>query len=237
MVETKIWDDLIQDFNVHGDEIDPGVADNILIAWPPIVKFLGEHVPKSGRVLEYGCGTGGLVKKLASLGYSVVGIDPAPKMIEVAKSHMVDIPFITGDESSIDKGEKFNAITAIMVFQFVENIEETFRKLTLHLNQGGVFVFAIFNPEFVVKCTEKNILFRLFATRDCRGKGTMDFGEGRTTDVYIREANEYDNVMKQFGFVQLLEAYPTFTQEFIEKYPTYEPVEIPEFLILAYKKV
>lgn len=236
MADTKVWDELSQYFNVHGDEIDPGAADNILIAWPPMLTLLEESVPKGGRILEYGCGTGGLVKKLSSLDYSVTGIDPAPKMIEVAKSYLKAELFV-GDADAIPTDTKFDAITAVMVFQFEPDIESALKKLASHLNPGGIVTFAVFNPEFVHKGLAMGYLFRDFENEDDTGKGTMDFGSGRTTDVYIRSASEYDAVMAANGLTKVLEEYPPFTKEFLEKYPTGGPTDVSEFLVLGYKKV
>ena len=236
MADTQVWDDLSQYFNVHGDEIDPGAADNILIAWPPMVIFLEENVTKGGSILEYGCGTGGFAKKLASLGYTVKGMDPAPKMIEVAQKHLPQIQFAVGDANAINADEKFDAITGVMVFQFESNLTETFEKLASHVNPGGCVVFAVFNPAWIVECIQKGILFNGFDNPQALGKGTMDFGQGRATDVYIRETVEYDEVMTNLGFRRLLEERPPYTVEFIEKYPTDQPTNVPEFLVLGYKK-
>ena len=233
MADTRIWDELSQHFDVH-DDINPHTADNILMAWPPILRLLEECVPQGGRVLEYGCGTGGFVKKLASLGYSVTGIDPSSKMIEVAQSYLRE-RLLVGDASAIPEGETFDAITAVLVFLFEYDIERTFKALAAHLNPGGVMMFAVLNPEFVRKCVAIKYLLRDFASADCVGKGTLDFGNGRTTDVYIRTAAEYDAAMSA-SFAKVLEEYPPFTKEFLEKYNDGRPTDVPEFLVLGYKK-
>lgn len=237
MADIKVWDELSQFFNVHDDEIDPGAADNILIAWPPIMEFIGANVPKGRRILEYGCGTGGFAKKLASLGYSVVGMDPAAQMIEVAKKNLPGIPFLVGDAYAVAEGEKFDAITAVMVFQFESDIEGIFAKLVGHLNPGGSIVFGVFNPPWVAACAKKEVLFSQFDSESRIGKGRMDFGEGRVTDVFVRESGEYDAVFSKLGFSKLLEERPPFTQEFLEKYPMALPSDVPEFLVLGYKRL
>jgi ubiquinone/menaquinone biosynthesis C-methylase UbiE len=44
-----------------------------------------EHVPKSGRLLELGCGAGNITLWLAEKGFEVYGVDIAPTAIEWAK--------------------------------------------------------------------------------------------------------------------------------------------------------
>ncbi len=55
--------------------------------------------------------------------------------------------------------------------------------------------------------------------------------------IYIRTAEEYNQLLQPLGFEPLLEEYPPFTQEFLKKYPSSDPTDVPEFLILGYKKV
>ena len=41
-------------------------------------------MPKTGRVLDFGCGSGDYLKLLLARGYTGVGIDPAPELIKIA---------------------------------------------------------------------------------------------------------------------------------------------------------
>ena len=49
------------------------------------VTLSADYFPKSGRLLELGCGAGDLSLELAALGYDVSGIDIAPTAIEWAR--------------------------------------------------------------------------------------------------------------------------------------------------------
>ena len=62
------WDKLANKFNTHkDDEIDPGAADNIVIAWPVILSEINKNFKQNNNeVLDYGCGTGGFSNKLNS---------------------------------------------------------------------------------------------------------------------------------------------------------------------------
>lgn len=56
----------------------------------PALKRLAEAGGLVGRVLDVGCGTGEHALLAASLGYDALGVDIAPKAIELAKSKTVD---------------------------------------------------------------------------------------------------------------------------------------------------
>jgi hypothetical protein len=55
--------------------------------------------------------------------------------------------------------------------------------------------------------------------------------------TYIRSADEYSKLLRKNGFELLLEKYPPFTKDFIEKYPDSGPFTSAEFMILGYRKV
>ena len=130
------WDKLSGRFDTHKNqlEIDPSAADNILIAWPSLLRGI-EGVQRSGRglkVLDFGCGTGGFCKELQRHKYDVTGIDSSAGMIEIAKRNLPSTVHIYGpfeDDISQLQEAPFNLITAVMVFQFIENVSATFRGL------------------------------------------------------------------------------------------------------------
>jgi len=121
------WDILSEFFNVRttGGKIEGGAMDNILVAWPPILKIINKNFPKplGKKALDYGCGVGEFCYKLNSLGFDVVGIDSSRKMINKTKKILPSkVETIFGNHEKL-KNYKFNLITAIQVFQFVENFE------------------------------------------------------------------------------------------------------------------
>src|SRR5437879_11271567 len=48
------------------------------------VRFVEEHCPRPGRLIDLGCGTGRLLLSLARRGFSVLGVDLSPEMLTVA---------------------------------------------------------------------------------------------------------------------------------------------------------
>lgn len=231
------WDKLALKFNAHreAEEIDPGAADNMLIAWPVILDVISHHFTKSDgakTALDYGCGTGGFAQKLGSLGFKATGADSSNGMLETAKQMLRDVDFVATDK--IPPEVRYDLVTGIMVFQFIENIKEKLKELVGRLKPGGLFVFAIFNPKFVTSCLESKVIFSNFDSVEAPKLGTMNFGEGVSVPVYVREAQEYDAMLSELGMRKVMEANPPFTEEYLRRYPFSIPANEPEFLILAY---
>ena len=240
-MQPNLWDILGQKtFNteLREGEIDPRAADNILLAWPPILELMTKNYlqTKGIKVLNFGCGAGGFCQKLNSLGFKVAGIDPSIGMIESAKLHTSQsIQYILGDQHKLPQGETFSVITSIMTFPFIENVSETFGALSTALKPTGLLCFAVFNPDWVRDCLKSNISFSSFDSIENPKKGLKIFGELQTP-VYIRNAQEYSEIAKNVGLSKILEAYPPFTPEFISKYPDNRPKHLSEYIILGFQK-
>lgn len=242
-LNQNVWDILGKSsFNTHinEDEIDPRAADNILIAWPPILELIQSEFKssKNVKVLDYGCGTGGFCNKLNKLGYKVVGIDTSEEMINTAqKNSPKEIQFIKSDHSIIQSLNKFNIVTTIMTLQFIENINSVFETLSDSLVKEGILLVVDFNKEHVRECLKANISFANFDSNENPKKGWKTFGEIKTP-VFIRDTEEYEIIANKNGLKKILEVYPPFTKEFIDKYPQDKrPKNVSEYLILGYKKL
>src|SRR3954470_8823603 len=96
------WDALSDYFDTTkaAGEVPGGSADNMLIAWPVIVRFIATHAPtlRGKRVLDYGCGVGSFAQRLYERGAQVTGIDPSPAMIAKERAAFgTGIDFLVGD--------------------------------------------------------------------------------------------------------------------------------------------
>ncbi len=237
------WDALSQYFDTHKHtaEINPGAADNILIAWPSVLSGIAQVQQDSAifTALDYGCGGGSFAAELQRRGYLVVGCDSSQGMIAMAKKNLGDaIPFYVCDAAEVSKLKEspFDLITAIMVFQFVEDIETCIRHLDVVLKSGGVLAFAIFNPDYVEPNHGDGKLFRFFKAPDQPTKGFMVPTDDTKIQVFIRTEEEYDNIFRPLGYHRIYVDKPSFTREFLEKYPTDADTTMPEYLVLVYKK-
>lgn len=104
------------------------------------------------RILDLGCGTGSVALRLARLGHTVTGLDPAPGMLDVArqKDRAGTVRWIAGDARDFDLGETFDLIIMTgHVFQVFLDDAETLAVLSSarsHLAEGGRLVFESRNP-------------------------------------------------------------------------------------------
>ena len=103
-------------------------------------------------VLDITCGTGSQVFFLLNRGYDVTGSDVSPDLLKIARQKALffkgmDVKFIDGDMRTIRAGS-FDAV--ISIFNAVGHLTKDDFEIALgnvaeNLNEGGVFVFDIFN--------------------------------------------------------------------------------------------
>jgi len=234
------WDSLSLKYGTVKNDSDITLdnADNILIAWPVILDFLKQYGRKNARLLEYGCGTGSFAYKLHNLAYDVTGVDSSDEMIKTAKSAFgKEIHFLKGDTSNLSQfeKEKFSIVTSIMTFQFVEDIEKVFHNITKVLQSEGIFVFAVFNPEFIKECLRTKTFFENFDSFEKPQTGIFNLN-GNKIPVFIRTVQEYNEILKNLNFEPIIESYPPFTEEFLRKYPISNLINESEYMTLGYKK-
>jgi SAM-dependent methyltransferase len=239
MIKENPWDKLSHNFNSHKKDTDipKNVADNILIAWPPVIGLIEHHfgtrLSKKDKLkaLDYGCGTGGFAQKLASLGFAVTGIDHSPKMIEVARSQgFKNITFKC--DTADDLSGNYDLITGIMVFQFIDKIDEVIKRIVSRISPGGLLIFAVFNPVFIAANVRAGKISG-FDKDTGLGDGYFFIG-GTKINTYSRDVSYYDKQMSAHNFKKVMEEYPPFTDDFLTKHPVDFSVEQPEFMILGY---
>jgi len=225
------WDKLSNVFDTYikKNQINSAVADNVEILWPLLFKIISSIKKHDVSVLDYGCGCGGFCEMLSSKGFKVTGIDMAKKMISRAKKNSSGkVTYYAGDINVLNaEDNNFNAITSMMVFQFIQDVSfyiQYFHKLLL---KDGVVVIAVFNPKFVEKCKGSEQLFT---------KHNKLQINGTFIDTYIRSENEYKKLFSQSGFKLLCSSYPKFTKEFVRKYKWGLPSDVSEYLVMTFVK-
>lgn len=234
------WDTLSRQFDTHVSDgkIDNRVADNVLIAWPPIIEQINKKFPtKNGlSALDFGCGTGSFCHELYKMGFAVTGVDYSSQMVSVAKKHTPSaIQYIVGSSEALANLPHQNLAVSIMTLQFVEDIEHATRNITAIIKPKGLIIFAVFNPGYVTACLEAGKFFSKFDSVTRPKKGVIGFGNAEIP-VFIRDKDEYDQLFEAVGFKRTFYAKPPFTDSFRKQYPMYNPTHVPEYLILAYER-
>jgi SAM-dependent methyltransferase len=103
------------------------------------------------RVLDLGCGTGGVAELLAPTGAEVVGIDLAPGLIEIARSRAaergLEIDYRVGDCENLDvEDASFDAVGSSVGIMFAPTHEATAAELARITKRGGRIALASWRP-------------------------------------------------------------------------------------------
>lgn len=120
------------------------------------------------RSLDVGCGFGGLIRSLASLGLEAVGIELDPERVVLAEANCLD----SGGQASVYRGDildnsfvcslgRFDLITCTDVIEHVLNPQLALRNMVSILNPGGVLYLEIPN-KYSLRFVNRDGHFNLF---------------------------------------------------------------------------
>lgn len=107
----------------------------------PVVEFL----PKTGKILEAGCGLGQFVVALRARGYDVEGVEFSEDTVSMVKSHLRDCPIKVGDVRRLEYPDSY--FSAYLSFGVVEHFEEgpepILREARRVLKDGGCLFVSV----------------------------------------------------------------------------------------------
>ena len=108
--------------------------------------FKEYKIDKDAQVLDLGCGTGKMARKLAREGYQVTAVDNSMDMLEIAASEEDDhILYVLQDMVSLELPHQVDAVVSICdCMNYIleeEDLKEAFRRVREFLKEDGVFVF------------------------------------------------------------------------------------------------
>ncbi|GIH03859.1 hypothetical protein Rhe02_19260 [Rhizocola hellebori] len=97
------------------------------------------------RVLDVGCGDGYVTRLIASRlpNGSVLGVDPSPRMIEVARTsddRLTNVAFQVGDVSTMGFGPEFDLVVSFNALHWVTDQEAAYRNIAAALKPTGPVV-------------------------------------------------------------------------------------------------
>ncbi|MFW9852876.1 MAG: class I SAM-dependent methyltransferase [Candidatus Thorarchaeota archaeon] len=104
-----------------------------------------ELLPKEGKILDVGCGTGYGARYMVEKGYSVIGVDISVSMLEIAKKNVPEAEFIEADMTKLTfPDNSFDGIVSLYAIFHVsrEKHEKLFQDLHRMLKTGGILFFC-----------------------------------------------------------------------------------------------
>ena len=148
--------------------------------------------PRPGeRILDLGCGTGHLTRKIADAGAEVVGIDNSAAMIEQARKNFPDIRFEVADGTDFHFDEPFDAVFSNAAIHWMRDPAAVARCTYEALKSGGRFA-----AEFGGKGNLK-------ATKMALHGAAHDAGYAVSEEVayrYYPSVGEYATLLESEGF-------------------------------------
>ncbi|GAA3599471.1 class I SAM-dependent methyltransferase [Kineosporia mesophila] len=121
------------------------IAPQLLSAAREIV---AELAPRAGeRVVDVGCGTGTAALLVAGSGASVVGVDPSPRLLEVARAEAearaLPVTFMAGEGADIPLPDaSVDAVVSSFGIIFAPDAEAAGREVARVLRPGGRLVLS-----------------------------------------------------------------------------------------------
>ncbi|MBT3285118.1 class I SAM-dependent methyltransferase [Candidatus Bathyarchaeota archaeon] len=110
--------------------------------------FTGK-LPRNGRVLDLGCGTGlPYASHLVKNGFDVLGVDLSEEMVKVATRNVPEAKFVQRSMSEIEYRDKFDgALSSFsMLLLTPELFRETASRIYASLVDGGCFYLSLNEP-------------------------------------------------------------------------------------------
>ncbi|MFI3140809.1 MAG: class I SAM-dependent methyltransferase [Clostridia bacterium] len=181
-----------------------------------IVNLLAENGRSKGILLDLACGTGTLTEMLAAHGYDTIGVDGSDDMLAVAREKLIDnqseILYLCQEMSELDLFGTIDVcvctLDSLNHITDEETLREVFRRVSLFMEDEGIFLFDVNTPykhekilgdnTFVydmdgVFCTWQNS----FAAQTCTTTINLDIFEceeaedDEEDDVYYRYSESF----------------------------------------------
>lgn len=140
---AKKWDSMSSNWQANSKEMwEVGSRKTILPVFSSLVK--------NGAILDAGCGDGYGSRKLAELGYKVVGVDLSAEMISSAQDKFhpqLDLSFIQGDILNLPyPKESFQGIMAVNIIEWTQSPQQTLETFHSLLTPNGVLALGVLGP-------------------------------------------------------------------------------------------
>lgn len=111
--------------------------------------ILKQH--NASNVLEIGCGSGNMAKRLLAAGYAYCGIDLSEEMLAIAKHQLPQASFICADMRWFSVATKFDAALipgrSLSYILTLEDLQKTFNSVYNSLHENGYFIFDVINAD------------------------------------------------------------------------------------------
>lgn len=138
----RYYDAFAQRYEAQRGENDPGGYHEL------VDSLEAEFVERYGRgrdVLEVGCGTGLLLRRIQAFAQSVRGVDLSPGMLALAKERGLDV--VEGSATALPFPDRsFDVACSFKVLAHVREIETALAEMARVTRPGGHVIAEFYNP-------------------------------------------------------------------------------------------
>jgi ubiquinone/menaquinone biosynthesis C-methylase UbiE len=131
---------------VYDESLPPHVVEHYLRKRAAFVLALRP----GGEVLDVGCGTGALARRLTGLGYQVTGADPSEGMLEVMRARSPEIRAVVASGTELPfEADSFDIVLSVATFHHIAEpvaVRETLAEMTRVSRPRGRIVIWDHNP-------------------------------------------------------------------------------------------
>ncbi len=136
------------------DGIGKSYADDFI---PIIVEAAGSKSFSNMNILEIGCGTGYLLKRLSDMGAKCTGVEPGNHAIKAANKYDVDI--INDYYPSKNIRDKYDLIIHYGVLEHIEDPIIFLKSLSNNLKPSGQIILSVPNVENSIRTGDLSMVF------------------------------------------------------------------------------
>ena len=168
-----------------------------------ISTYIMSALPKGGKLLDIGCGTGLFVERYIEAGGSAIGLDISSKMIEKARRRCIACDYTLGTGEKIPFCDNsFDAVCSLLVFSYVKDPETMLNEAYRVLKPGGKIAICTLGKKLLTRGIP--VIYLISEKMNVNHVVMKDFGE----HYYDRE--EMDGLFTQAGFSDISVTWCSF---------------------------
>lgn len=182
----------------HHDQGKTGtfIENHMMSRRAVVLRFLDEYAKnRSMRIMDVGCGSGGVMQEVLKRGHKVVGVDISEEMLkeagETTRDYSGDATYIQGDIEQIPlPADSFDVVICVGVLQFLQNDKNAVREINRVLRTGGIVILTLPNifrisnwldPYYYLNRGLKYIFYKMYTEKSNAGPlKPEDFGTNDT---------------------------------------------------------
>ncbi len=112
-----------------------------------ILPLVARHLRGARRVLDIGCGEGQVARHIAALGAAVVGVDPTPSQVSVARARAGGPSYARARGEALPcRSGAFDAVVLCLALEHIDAFEAAICEAARVIEPGGRFVLLLCHP-------------------------------------------------------------------------------------------